>query len=155
MMTKKDLVWRLKELPTAEGIASLVEMEVITKEEGRQLLLTETQVDEGAKIQALEEEVKFLRKLVDTLASKTNNYPVIWNTYKEYTPHYERWYKRYEPILCEYKSTPAFINANTRVYDAGTRTMMSAGSSSTGTLTASNSVVSSNTTSVKKLSDLN
>lgn len=101
-MTKKELRWRLKELPTAEGVAKLVEQGVISKEEGRQLLLSEVKYDESKKIQALEEEVKFLRKLVDTLASKTNGYTTIYHEYHDWKPRYPWWYKQYEPVFVGY-----------------------------------------------------
>lgn len=89
-MTK--LNWRLKDLPTADEIASLVEQEVITKEEAREMLFKdkdELKVDE--KVKSLKEQIEFLEGVVDRLTKNrsswtwtyTPSYPTIyWNTAK-------------------------------------------------------------------------
>lgn len=41
MNEKKHITWRLRELPSAEGLAALVEQGVVTKEEARFILLGE------------------------------------------------------------------------------------------------------------------
>lgn len=43
----KKIMWRLRDLPTAEGVAMLVEQGVLTIEEARFILLGET--EEGSK----------------------------------------------------------------------------------------------------------
>ena len=80
-MTK--LNWRLKELPTADEIASLVEQEVISKVEAREMLFKdkdETKSDE--KVKALKEQIQFLEGVVDRLTKNNNAW--TWT----YTPAY-------------------------------------------------------------------
>lgn len=74
-MTKneeKNLVWKLKDLPDATEIASLVEQEVITAKEARQILFSEKTDEEieNEQIEALKEQIKFLQNVVDKLASQ-------------------------------------------------------------------------------------
>lgn len=64
---KNDLKWRLKELPTAEGVAALVDKKVLTPEEARDILLTEGKQD-AASIKELQEQIDFLKELVRTLS---------------------------------------------------------------------------------------
>lgn len=89
-MTK--LNWRLKELPTADEIASLVEQEVITKEEAREMLFKDKkEIDQDEKTKALKEQIEFLEGVIDRLTKTrsawswtyTPSYPTIyWNTSK-------------------------------------------------------------------------
>ena len=69
---EKNLVWKLKDLPDATEIASLVEQQVITPEEGRKILFSEKTDEEieNEQIAALKEQVKFLQNVVDKLASQ-------------------------------------------------------------------------------------
>lgn len=69
--TKKTLKWRLAELPTAGEVAELVDSEVLTKEEAREILFTESSSSDE-KVKALEEQVEFLQDLVSRLASRGN-----------------------------------------------------------------------------------
>lgn len=88
-MTKKekdDLVWRLKELPTAEGVSRLVEQGIITADQARDILFSkpvEKNTDEENK--ALKEQVKFLQELVDRLVSQRHSIAVPY-TYTVKTP---------------------------------------------------------------------
>lgn len=68
---QKTLIWRLSELPSASEVAQLVDSEVITKEEAREILLKH-QSSGDEKVKALEEQVEFLQDLVHKLASRTN-----------------------------------------------------------------------------------
>jgi len=112
-MTKKEevaekatkLSWRLKEQPTTEKLRELVKDEIISKEEARNILFNKE--DDRVKTEALQEEIKFLRELVDTLASKANDRTTIVHKYEDWTPHYHYWYKRYEPIFATYTSSNA------------------------------------------------
>ena len=69
-MTKdKSLIWRLKELPTGDEVAQLVEQGVVTKQEARELLFKESlEQDKDIEVKALTEQVKFLEKIVDQLS---------------------------------------------------------------------------------------
>jgi hypothetical protein len=67
-MKKTKLVWRLGERPTSEELRNLISDEIISKEEARKILFNEeTQEDRDKK--SLEEEIKFLRKLVEKLSN--------------------------------------------------------------------------------------
>ena len=73
-MTKtkdKTLNWRLSDLPTAGEVAELVDSEVITKEEAREILFTQASSSDE-KVKALEEQVEFLQGLVTTLSQQRN-----------------------------------------------------------------------------------
>lgn len=83
-MTKKEeeqLVWRLKERPTAEGVARLVEQGIIKSDEARTLLFSTMEEKNSEEVKALKEQVEYLRNLVDKLASQKNS---SW-TYVPYT----------------------------------------------------------------------
>lgn len=83
-MTK--LNWRLKELPTADEIASLVEQEVITKDEAREMLFKDKEEASSDKeIKSLREQIEFLERIVDSLSKNrggivtyTPTYPTYW-----------------------------------------------------------------------------
>lgn len=102
-MTKKTktLNWKLKELPTAEAVAELVAQEIITPEEGREILFGSREYD-YEKMKALEEQVAFLQDLVKELAKK--NTTTIWTGYSYSKPvrYYDTpyWGKTYE-VLCD------------------------------------------------------
>lgn len=85
-MTKKDLVWRLKELPDAVDVAELVDKKVITPEEARDLLFNKADSD-SEKIKDLKKQIEFLEDLVKELSK---NQPI--NVYPALTPGYvEKW----------------------------------------------------------------
>ena len=82
MKNEKTLNWRLSELPTAGEVAELVDSEVITVEEAREILFSEKS-SSNEKVKALEEQVEFLQGLVTQLANR--------NTTVTTTPwHYTR-----------------------------------------------------------------
>lgn len=67
-MTKTELKWRFGKLPTSEEVIKLLEKELITKEEAREILFKE-EVHEERDVTSYKEEIKFLRELVDKLSS--------------------------------------------------------------------------------------
>ena len=103
MTKKKTISWRLKELPDGHDVALLVQQEVITKEEARQILLNEGEEDSD-KLKAKDEEIKFLRDLVDTLAAKHNGYTTIYHEYSRLRHSYPVWYGNYQPLMQTYSS---------------------------------------------------
>ena len=116
-MTKKtSLNWRLKELPDAVDVAELVDKKVITPEEARQLLFNENGEDTN-KVKALEEEVKFLRELCDTLASKSNGWTTVIREYHDYKPTYPYWYKSYGTLMSTLGANT--VNADLNYVDTG------------------------------------
>ena len=74
-MTKNEekLVWRLKERPTAESVASLVSSDVITKEEARDILFSENTAISEEEVKALKEQIKFLQGLLEKALEKNRN----------------------------------------------------------------------------------
>lgn len=58
-MTKKELVWRLKERPTADDIVKLIDAKVITADEAKTIAFNS--VDENDKIAKLEKEIELLK----------------------------------------------------------------------------------------------
>jgi len=93
-MTKEEneLIWRLRDLPTGKEIAELVAQEVVTKEEARKLLFSDTkkiELKEPQRLKELEDEIKFLRKVVDTLATtKAGGWTTVYHQYQKYQPLY-------------------------------------------------------------------
>ena len=133
-MTKKEVLkWKLKDLPNGDEIAQLVEQKVITPEEARKILFNEEKEDTN-QVAALKEEVKFLRDLVDTLASKHNGYTTIYQEYRRLTPHYPVWYSSYQPLMQTY-TTGAIGSGTTSVnYTSTGGSLMNAMSSSQQTM---------------------
>lgn len=84
-MTKK-MVWRLKDLPTGDEVAALVEQGVLSKDEAREILLRdEEEENKDEKVKALKEQIEFLQKVVDALTRRqyttityTPTYPVTY-----------------------------------------------------------------------------
>jgi hypothetical protein len=101
MKNEQKLVWRLKDKPTAADIADLVEQGIIDAQAAQGLIFGDPSENrDSKKIEALEEEVKFLRNLCDTLAAKANNgWGTIVTEYRDYRPHYPVWYEKYKPII--------------------------------------------------------
>lgn len=83
--------WRLSKLPTPDEIRELVKDKIITQEEARQILFDHV---EAGNEQALKDEIKFLRTLVDKLSQ---NRTQIIETIKEVEKPYYRfdWYQPY------------------------------------------------------------
>ena len=144
-MTKKTLKWRLSDLPTGDEVASLVEQKVITAEEARDILFNEEKEDTN-QVAALKEEVKFLRELVDTLATKHNGWMTIYHEYRELKPRYPVWYNTYEPLMQTYSSKPFGPTFTTTTGAIGTV--------SSNTVNAVN-LMSNSQQSMKGLSSLN
>lgn len=84
-MTKK-LSWKLKQLPNATEVADLVKTKVITAEEAKQILFTESD-DKEATSDELKRQIEFLEGLVKELSknlqTKTHVYKYVndWSTY--------------------------------------------------------------------------
>ena len=167
-MTKKtSLNWRLKELPDAVDVAELVDKKVITPEEARQLLFNENGEDTN-KVKALEEEVKFLRNLCDSLAAKSNGWNTIVHEYRDYRPTYPYWYKSYGTLVNGISGSinAGAVNADLKYADGSTTLSSASGRSNMAINTADvmslssrvdNAVtaISTSTPKIKGLSSLN
>lgn len=116
-MTKKKLVWSLKVLPTPTEVRGLVEANIISKEEAKEILFDEKDVVKE-DIDALKQEIKFLKSLVEKLSeSKTqiiesiryvekpyNNYP-WWGSYNTWCASVEN-----NKVLCSSDNASANYN---------------------------------------------
>ena len=94
-MTKK-LIWRLSSLPTPSELTELVKNELITKEEAREILITEKEVTER-DADSFKEEIKFLREMVDKL-SKGNQSNTITYIHEYPTKPTWTWYAPYNNL---------------------------------------------------------
>lgn len=65
-MTTK-IKWRLKQLPTVGELALLVHDGILTKEQAQEVLFS-LETDEDRDKQSLQDEIKFLRELVESLS---------------------------------------------------------------------------------------
>ena len=63
---EKKLIWKLKDLPNADSIASLVDTKVITPQEARDILFRKD-TKQSDEVEALKEMVKSLQELVKDL----------------------------------------------------------------------------------------
>lgn len=105
-MTKKEtLKWRLSKLPTSDEVLALIKDGVITKDEGKEILFT-TEREEERDEASLKAEIKFLRELVENLASKQTDRII------ETIKYVEKPYNRYDwckPYLVWCSSNNAVI----------------------------------------------
>lgn len=143
-MTKQQLLWRFKELPTAGEIADLVAQEVITKEEARNLLFNDKKGhDVAEENKALKEQIEFLQDTVDKLIDKlsgSHTYHTFTNTY---TPNYP---------------TKYWISAGRNAdYNLGGGSVMlcATGGSTGGTIGLASSTVNANAVGATGSTDLN
>lgn len=89
---KKELKWRLSDLPTGSEVAELVKQEVITKEEARDILFNETKTALSKdREDELKRQIEFLEELVKDLSKRQQT--VISTTYVD------RWVERYKPYM--------------------------------------------------------
>jgi hypothetical protein len=102
-MTKK-IVWRLKEQPTSENLRELVKDKILTNDEAREILFSSQEETERDK-KSLEDEIKFLRELVEKLSQNKSQ---IIEVIKEIrVPYYkDYWFQPYirwqdNIVLCQ------------------------------------------------------
>lgn len=100
--TNKNLTWKLSELPSAGEIASLVDSEVITKEEARDIMFGNPESDKE-KLEALEKLVDFLQGLIkDLTKNKVAIMPYERTVYidRHIRPYWDRYWGSTEKVLC-------------------------------------------------------
>lgn len=89
----KIIKWRLKELPSAQMLKELVADKLITKDEAREIMFSLE--EEGRDKKSLEQEIKFLRELVDKLSARSQIVEIIreirspYQQYSWYSPYYQ------------------------------------------------------------------
>ena len=132
-MKKTNIKWRLGILPTPSELNELVSSDLITKEEARNMLLTIEEVEDRDK-KSLEEEIKFLRTLVESITK--NNTKTIIETIKYIEkPYYNQsWYAPYQ-VWCGAVNIPltssiTLCGAATSSLNATGGTMNSTGNNS-------------------------
>jgi len=89
------LIWKLKDLPDAESVASLVETKVITPEEARSILFRE-EVKQSDEVEAYKEMVKTLQDMVKELLARPNGiqyvpYTKVIEVPARSTPYWNTW----------------------------------------------------------------
>ncbi|KKN09872.1 hypothetical protein LCGC14_1042430 [marine sediment metagenome] len=122
-MTKKNgLIWKLKELPTVEEVTALVDGEIISKKEAKEILFRTGGVNSN-ELKDLKKEVELLRELVLTLSNKQQT--VIYPIVRQYQDRYP-WYRPYA-IWCSSVSTGdvSNINADSSQWDTVTASLTS------------------------------
>jgi len=112
-MTKK-LTWRLSKLPTPDELRELVKDKIVTQDEAREILFNQEETEERDEA-SLKSEIKFLRELIDKLASK--NQTRIVETIREIEKPYYKWlwYQPYQNwgdsiVLCGNQTTVSNSN---------------------------------------------
>lgn len=92
---EKKLVWKMKELPTADSIGKLVDTKVITPEEARSILFKE-EVQESDEVVALKEMVNTLQEMVKDLISRQSiqyvPYTKVVEVPRRYNPYWEKYW---------------------------------------------------------------
>jgi hypothetical protein len=96
---KKNLTWKLKEMPTGGELADLVETGVISKEEAREIMFGSAENDKE-KVKALEEQLEFLRDLVKELSKNRTTTIYDWTYAKPIKYYNSPYWKTTDTILC-------------------------------------------------------
>lgn len=91
---KKKIIWRLANRPTSNEIIELMKSGLLTKDEAREILLTE-ETEEKVSEDSLKSEIKFLRELVEKLSP--NNFKSVVETIRYIEKPYKQygWYSPY------------------------------------------------------------
>jgi hypothetical protein len=91
---KKNLTWKLNELPNAGELADLVDSGVISKEEARDIMFGNAESDKD-KIEALEKLVEFLQGLVKDLTKNKQTFVPFERTIyvdRSIRPYFDRYW---------------------------------------------------------------
>lgn len=116
-MTKKEernLTWKLSELPTAGELAELVDAEVMTKEEARDMMFGSPESDKD-KIKALEDQVALLLELVKSLSNKSPQIINVPYTYARTGPYWEKYWMNTNKVLTSGGFVPAsYVGDNSK-----------------------------------------
>jgi len=119
-MTKKDdLIWRLKEPPTADEVARLVGQSIITEKQAFGLLFREGNINTN-ELKDIKKEVELLRALVLELSNKepTTIFPIV-ERYRDRYP----WYQPYQVWCSSTASTNADITLTGTSLDSTSATL--------------------------------
>lgn len=117
-MTKKNLTWKLKDLPSAGEIADLVKSGIIDKDEAREIVFGTVENDKE-KIEALEKMITFLQGLVEELAKNKGGTTFVPYTQTVYIDKPIRRY--WEPLWTN--TTKVLSNSGLKVDTVSSGTM--------------------------------
>lgn len=92
-MKNTKLVWRLKEQPTSENLRELVKDGILSKDEAREILFS-SETEEDRDKESLKSEIKFLRELIEKLATHQKVVEVIRGVENPYWRRWD-WYNPY------------------------------------------------------------
>lgn len=97
---KKNLTWKLKELPTASELADLVDSEVITTEEAREIVFGNSENDKEV-IKTLQDQIEFLQDLVKEMSrNRTTTYiPTITREITVTRPYWDKYWMSTNKVL--------------------------------------------------------
>ena len=114
--------WRLAKLPTPDDLRALVAEKIITVEEAREILISqETEEDRDKK--SLQDEILFLRQLVQSLAAKGTIVQTIRTLPNEIMPwQVQPWYKPYGQWVNAVGTQTVGSNTANTLYMSGTGT---------------------------------
>ena len=89
----KTLKWRLEKLPTVSDLSTLLEQKIITEEEAKQILFTQSELGQRDE-KSLKEEIRFLKKLVENLSESRTH--IIKTIESVQVPYIDKgWYQPY------------------------------------------------------------
>jgi hypothetical protein len=116
-MKKEKLVWRLGKLPTVSELKELVDSKIITNEEAREILLNHEEISER-DIKSYQEEIKFLRELVEKMSQNQKTIEIIKQieipyVKKDWYYPYIVWNDRTSKYYCSGTSNITLLNSNT------------------------------------------
>lgn len=107
----QKLVWRLKSAPTVEEIEKLVNLDVLKKEEAREILIKFEKEEEAdpLTLSRIEKELEFLRGLVLKVMSEgtTTNTIIKYIERPEWQPYRFEWNRPYMQMANTMKGLPA------------------------------------------------
>lgn len=95
---ERNLTWKLGELPTAGELADLVDAEVITKEEAREIMFGSPESDKEV-IKTLQEQITFLQDLVKELSKSRTTYIPTFTREVRVTPYFEKYWMNTNKVL--------------------------------------------------------
>ena len=109
-----NLKWRLTKLPTVEELTLLVEKNIVTKEEAKEVLFNK-ETESERDIESYKQEIKFLRDLINNLSKNNRNTLLTEIRYME-KPYYNYgWYGPYN-VLCNAVSSGFNGNVSEALY---------------------------------------
>lgn len=126
-MTKKNeknLSWKLKDLPTASELKDLVDADIISAEEAREMAFGSAESDKEV-IKTLQEQIKFLQDMVKELSKNRTVYlPTITREIHVQKPYFEKYWMNTNKVLGDagYKVTSGFVQTAQSLPNSATLT---------------------------------